>query len=714
MKVESKKFFLAFSKEIQSFSFRGMQSKRSLRCAFATTLAALLAFILHMDMPFWACVTALVVTEKTVGATAWKSVLRIISTGAGACIGLLLSLFFSDDTLLFCVLIFIVAASGMYMMNIHKRFTYVWILGPASALMVMLMGLTEPTSEHFIEIAFYRFFEVSIGIIAGLVSSFLIFPESTWLSGRGKLNHVYIQLAQVFDQCVERLVFISPDAEASVVVPTLAELKSGIKALYADIDPIKGEQILQASRALNLADFTRCARFITDALSTLSDANGSATFNHLPDFTEIRKQFQIIFNTLGEALNGEALSERLLLELCTGKNQVADFRRILKHNYENLNREEIVYIHHILCLFERILHELLITLDPLDKGSVHAVKEIPALWSRVYKHDIFLIKFSLIYALAVLIVPFIWLFFNFSGFSQIAISIIASVSFSGAATRYKGFQRFTGCFIGCLLAVLFLGLAIDNLVIYLMVLFCFCYGLLYFRMGSADVSYFGIQATVVLVIGSVYGLSPALSMIPSFERLLGIFCGVCSLVLVQQFFWKISEYDNARHTVRQMKQALCRYMQLTLIRESGDAYDAVFVFDDTVNALETSFYSNPELTRVIHSVVQGHQALQTAIFNLSMIDYAQRDSYPLYSETITVLTKVLSSSYFSLEQIVKSEKYVAEIKKQLVKGEKTSRLSDTNIQDNNQHQLNTCLQTLLKRTQTCLNAYRSNVGYSQA
>jgi len=309
------------------------------------------------------------------------------------------------------------------------------------------------------------------------------------------------------------------------------------------------------------------------------------------------------------------------------------------------------------------------------------------------------------------VVPFIWQFLGFSGYTQVAISIIASTSFSGAATRYKGFQRVTGCLFGCFMAVLFLWLSLDSLPIFCFALFIFCYVVLYVRMGHPDVNYFGIQAGVVFIIGSVEGFSPALSVTPSFERLLGIFCGIASLAIFQKFFWDISEYDDLRHAIRQMKQALHQYISSIDQKQqnTSETSKRIFQFEEKIQAMKESSCSDEALENVLEETVNTHIAVQQAIFNLSIVQKESRCR--TYDQIIRLAQEVFSQTFLSFKQITFVEQKVSGLQDCIQKH--MNRLNKPITSDCNIHLLlmYTHLLKCIENIQACLNAYKNNIGY---
>jgi uncharacterized membrane protein YccC len=145
--------------------------------AFRVTVAALLALVLaqsfDLPLPLWAALTAVIVTQMSVGHSLKASTDYLIGTLGGAVYGGAIAVLIphSSEAALLAVLAIAIAPLAL-VAAIRSNFA----VGPFTAITVLLV----PTMTHAspLDSAIYRVLEVAVGAITGLLVSFLIFPSS--------------------------------------------------------------------------------------------------------------------------------------------------------------------------------------------------------------------------------------------------------------------------------------------------------------------------------------------------------------------------------------------------------------------------------------------------------------------------------------------------------------------------------------------------------
>ncbi len=656
MIAEFKRFLRAFKKETTDFSFFGMQSRHAIRCAVATTVATLLALALNMDMPFWSGISAMVVTEKKLGITFWKCILRVSATAIGALIGVTFGLLFSTHILLFCVVIYLCAGLSMYLMNIYKRYSYLWVLGLVSALLVMLMGVVNPEPEYFIHLAFYRFAEVCIGVFAGLLCSGFIFPEYSLSSGKHTLRDIYRLMSEIFDKSFDILLSTKTKQLSDEYHNRLQQMQKKATQLVENANSIRSEQMFQNKDSLNICAFGSCVTPIHQGLKMLMEIPVNLSL-YRSELKQIQDCYQHIFIIFDQVIRSKIKIHDLWLALTKTHDKIILIRQNVRKQHPDID-----YSFHILQKITSLMLTCVKKTKPIQQATVASEKK--KLSTIISNNSTYIVKFSAIYALAVLLVPFLWLMFDFSGFDQIAISIVACVSFSGEMTRYKSLQRLLGCVAGCVITIVFLWLSIDNLYIYLIFLFICCYCFLYFRAGKPDVSYFGLQAGVVFITGGVAELTPAISIEPSCTRLLGIFLGVMSLYIFQRLFWQISENDHFMHRVYMLKQSIYNYLKTILYnRHIEQEWETHYDLEKETNTILNAQYINQDFTEVSMGIVANYRSICWHIIQLRMMPKKQLNFLHVYHETIKVLLKILT--FHDLEQAELTRENIAHIQLKL-------------------------------------------------
>ncbi len=548
------------------FDRHSVQTKNTIRAAAACTLAIFLALLLQAQNPFWSAISAFIVSQSNIGSTVFKSSLRFSGTIIGALLAVILAGLFIHQRLLYAVLIYGGAFIGIYMSMIDRKHMYAWLLGYVTLLMVMIPSMQNGTPQHIIFLAFYRSLEIIIGIAAGLVATYTIFPD-----------HAEHHLVELTTPLVDELQRFVDEYIKSLSQPTqateLEQFEQQIKKLLPALDKLN-EHIEHNHYELGARQqhqlFRQYATIIYQAFSVLIEVRRQYVIDQ--QTAECCQYFAPLLTTLHQRLSGIIETSYRLISKQTEpaelSQQLQQFRsewRALKRHYQT-NRPQLKQNFSI----ETINHFIQLTLTiklityPFEKLCITPRQKAPPIldkpktpwYNKLFAYDTFYLKHAAVGAAAILVVPIVWMAFAFPGFQQIAISIAASIGMTGQGTQYKGFLRLTGCLAGAAIALLCLGLDIDSTALFLGLIFLVSIGFLYFHYGPTTISYFGTQAAVVFYIGFANALHPTTSTIAGIERLEGIFLGVLSIVFFQWLFWSFSPLKQLRHHLKQIKVAL--------------------------------------------------------------------------------------------------------------------------------------------------------------
>jgi len=153
------------------------QRRVQLALSFRATIAALaslaLAQFLQLPLPLWAVLTALIVTQLSVGRSLKVTFDYLLGTLGGAiyagAIGVLIP--HSSEIALLAVLAIAVAPLA-FIATINPRFS----AAPITAVIVLLVPLMTHTSQ--VASAIDRVLEVALGGVTGFVVSYLLFPSN--------------------------------------------------------------------------------------------------------------------------------------------------------------------------------------------------------------------------------------------------------------------------------------------------------------------------------------------------------------------------------------------------------------------------------------------------------------------------------------------------------------------------------------------------------
>ncbi len=156
----------ALASELRLLEFGGPRGLEALEAALSVTLAVLAALAVHSDDPWWAGISAFMVTRASLATALSRGAMRVAGSVVGAAIGVIVLGLFAYRPLPFCLSLFVVACIGFFGFA-TSRFSYAWLIGAVTANLVMLMGFTQPQGAF--TIAVDRVADVAIGTAASLV-----------------------------------------------------------------------------------------------------------------------------------------------------------------------------------------------------------------------------------------------------------------------------------------------------------------------------------------------------------------------------------------------------------------------------------------------------------------------------------------------------------------------------------------------------------------
>jgi uncharacterized membrane protein YccC len=152
--------------ELRSLDWRGARGLEAAEAAASVTLAVLAALALHADDPWWAGISAFVVSKAAFSVALSRGIMRVAGSVVGAIIALVVLRLFVYQSLPFCLSLFALSCIGMFGF-VCSRFGYAWVIGTVTACLVMLMSLGQPAAAF--STAVNRVAEVAIGTVASLI-----------------------------------------------------------------------------------------------------------------------------------------------------------------------------------------------------------------------------------------------------------------------------------------------------------------------------------------------------------------------------------------------------------------------------------------------------------------------------------------------------------------------------------------------------------------
>jgi uncharacterized membrane protein YccC len=152
---------------------RRVQLALAVRTTIAAMVALALAQLLHMPLPLWAVITAVIVTQMSVGRSLKASFDYLVGTLGGAVYGGAVAVLIphNSEIALLAVLALVIAPLA-FIATVNPRFA----AAPVTAIIVLL--LPQLTHGSAISSAIDRVLEVALGGVTGAIVSVILLPSN--------------------------------------------------------------------------------------------------------------------------------------------------------------------------------------------------------------------------------------------------------------------------------------------------------------------------------------------------------------------------------------------------------------------------------------------------------------------------------------------------------------------------------------------------------
>ncbi|MEH6477558.1 MAG: FUSC family protein [Sneathiella sp.] len=651
-----RQFADGFRVDLTNLSLSHPAVRQSLQASTATVLACFVAIVLDAQEPFWAGISAFLCIQATVGSTVYISILRICATVTGALLGLILASLLIDFQILYIFSVFLVALTGVYCASIFSRHAIIWFLGYLTVLLVMLAGLVDPVPGVFVELAFFRSFEFSIGIVVGLIVSNLFFAQYAGDQIATARQQAASALGSVNDLFFQSLTGSDEQGDQNEIRLTAKSLTNKLSNLDNLLDlslqearhrpKISGEY----NRALSLRRLTEilfyCYRnnVVRMDKGWISEGNRRSLYEI---YDAVKGILDIYQNAPDIAPNNKKIAGDIT-RLEEGINRLLNIRP--KNNRDRSHHFQIIQ-----C-FRLFVIEARQGMSSSGKPGGRTAEggeggQFRQFFSGFY-YDPYLFGTALAGSLAMTIVPFTWLYLGIPGYLQIVVFIALCVLGSAKIIRYSGYVLFMGCFAGTAVVLLILGLDVENLGLMLILLFLasFASGLIFF--GQSDISRFGILAFVVIIMSLVKGLSPTVSIGSPLEWILGIPVGVLAIIQFQALIAPYDRRSHLQHLVNRSDKAFADVNSWIFGKSNKglvrvDHWHDKRTFENCVDAIQEFDIVDEEgeenLTELQKEIAQNYRDLFHCLyaFILAHSDFYDEDNFRKDGDTILLTAEII-------------------------------------------------------------------------
>jgi uncharacterized membrane protein YccC len=163
-----------------------------LRMIISTTLAYALATALQMSQVYWAVLTAIIVTQNSVGGSLKAAIDRLVGSMCGALVGALAAVLLPAHTPTALGLALIGAVTPLVLLTAYAPH---YRIAPVTAVIVLLSSGAAKIGP--LGYALERVFEITIGSVVGVAVSVLIAPARAHVHVREAAAETALLLAQI-------------------------------------------------------------------------------------------------------------------------------------------------------------------------------------------------------------------------------------------------------------------------------------------------------------------------------------------------------------------------------------------------------------------------------------------------------------------------------------------------------------------------------------
>ncbi|GEP55263.1 FUSC family protein [Reyranella soli] len=161
-----------FGRELGELGEAPDRTRQGIVAAGAVMLATFLALLLEIQSPWWAAISAFMSLTATGGGSVRRGLMRLAGTIAGALLGFIMARWLPYDHFAMYLFIAGITMLGVVGMQVSPH-GLAWMFLSITSLLVLLEAIANPLQAA--SIAYYRTFEVGIGVLSAIIASNLMF-----------------------------------------------------------------------------------------------------------------------------------------------------------------------------------------------------------------------------------------------------------------------------------------------------------------------------------------------------------------------------------------------------------------------------------------------------------------------------------------------------------------------------------------------------------
>ncbi len=157
---------LGFWRELGELGASPAQTRQGLVAAASVVLSTTVALALNLGSPWWAAISGFMSLMSTGAGSFRRGLLRVTGTIVGAVLGFIMARWLPYDHFALCLFLATTTALGVIAMQVSPH-GLVWMFMSITSSLVLLLSLNDPAQAY--QIAFYRVFDVAVGVGSALV-----------------------------------------------------------------------------------------------------------------------------------------------------------------------------------------------------------------------------------------------------------------------------------------------------------------------------------------------------------------------------------------------------------------------------------------------------------------------------------------------------------------------------------------------------------------
>ncbi|KTC68158.1 p-hydroxybenzoic acid efflux pump subunit AaeB [Legionella birminghamensis] len=566
---------------------QSLENRAAIRTAISTLTAILIAFALHLDKPYWAGMTVVILANIYTGNIIDKAIMRITGTIIGAWLGYFLAGFIANSFFLYLLGGFSLITIAVYYYNL-SRYAYAYLLLAISAFIV-ISELAFSPGEAF-QVAIWRPAEIGLGVIVSAISALFLFPNTIQDAMNKSTNTVFISIDNLLAKIASALQEQNLEMLSAIQKDNLnvkKKLRQGIEMLGFMRREIGFERVKLDQYRLVLESFQSFIRmnsyYVRNNFFMVKENKALIEqFDLQSIFAAIQSDLNYIKSAFMDEQKPEGNLQSPLL--------IDNFRRRINQlmsahpgQYQNM-----LAIAHFL----RQLNSMLENMNTVFAGREKPVEIRQRLISHQeqLRNDPDVILHAIKAGLSATLALVFWLISNWpGGLNGIISSIVISVRKSLFEMKSVSLHRILGCLLGGGLALGSLAYFAFNLYDFMLLILIGVWAFSYFSFKRPADAYIGLQANLALVITVAQEGGAPTSLTPPLERLGGIFIGIAASFLVANVLWRTDLWHILLRQIAKLKRHLihnCKQMLRSEYKMTRP-FDLVNQFWLTRGALET-------------------------------------------------------------------------------------------------------------------------------